>query len=160
MEKLLQTTAAALIWVIKEMIPTKQQSQVLTQLHAITKMFGLAKQRRKSEPSLAKASSMGLVGAESSSRTGADTKHNELSECTEQWLCRLCNGMPTGYYRSKANSNNMSQTMTTTLYASNQIKSKQDLYSTICSRGFRGAWRMDYVHTRNILETTNTYTWL
>ena len=28
-----------------------------------------------------------------------------------------------------------------------QIKSKsnQDLYSAICSRGFRGAWRMDYV---------------
>jgi len=72
MEKLLQTTAAALIWVIKEMKPTKQQSQVLTQLHAITKMFGLAKQRRNSEPSLAKASTVGLVGAESSRRTGAD----------------------------------------------------------------------------------------
>ena len=27
----------------------------------------------------------------------------------------------------------------------NQIKSNQDLYSAICSRGFRGAWRMDYV---------------
>jgi len=27
---------------------------------------------------------------------------------------------------------------------SNQ-KSNQDLYSAICSRGFRGAWRMDYV---------------
>ena len=24
-------------------------------------------------------------------------------------------------------------------------KSNQDLYSAICSRGFRGAWRMDYV---------------
>jgi len=59
MEKLLQTTAAALIWIIKEMKPTKQQSQVLTQLHAMTKMFGLAKHRRNSEPSLAKVNSAG-----------------------------------------------------------------------------------------------------
>ena len=63
MEKLLQTIAAALIWIIKDMKPTKQQSQVLTQLHAMTKMFGLSKQRRNSEPSLVKVNSAGPIGA-------------------------------------------------------------------------------------------------
>jgi len=55
MSTLLRTTATALLWVVKEMKPTKIQTQVLEQLHTITKIIGHAKHRRNSEPTVAAA---------------------------------------------------------------------------------------------------------
>jgi len=69
------------------------------------------------------------------------------SPASSSWYHQYMNTMTAARNLSAVLSSTKCFTPQNIRHRRHQIKSKsnQDLYSAICSRGFRGAWRMDYV---------------